>query len=141
MEFKEEGFFIVVRLKEDENYISSLRKVAQECDIKAGFVLNSVGMLKDIELGFFQGKGKYKANKFTGPMEVTSVQGNFAMMDQELKHHLHINLADKDGRVFGGHLEKGTVAVTAEIVILKLEKIKMLRSIEEMTGLAGLRLE
>ena len=140
MESKKENQFIIVRLKEDEDYISSLRKVAKKYNIKAGFILNSIGMLKDIELGFFQGKGEYKANKLAGPMEVTSVQGNLAMMGKELKHHLHINLANKDGKVFGGHLEKGTVAVTAEILILKLEKTKMLRSIEEETGLAGLRL-
>ncbi len=141
METKEEKPFIIARLKTDEDYIPSLLKIAKKHNIKAGFVLNSIGMLKDIELGFFKGKGKYQTNKFKGPMEVTSIQGNFALMDNQLKTHFHINLADRDGQVHGGHLEKGIVHVTAEIVILKLEDSKMTRKIEEDTGLAGLNIE
>ena len=140
METKEEKPFVIARLKTDEEYIPSLLKIAKKHNIKAGFILNSIGMLKDIELGFFKGKGKYQSNKFKGPMEVTSVQGNFALMEDQLKTHFHINLADQKGQVHGGHLEKGTVHVTAEIVILKLDQTKMIRKIEEDTGLAGLNL-
>jgi len=140
MQTKEEGQYIIARLKSNEDYISSLLKIAKKHNIKAGFILNSIGMLKDIELGFFQGKGQYKSNKFKEPMEVTGVQGNFALLDNEQKTHLHINLADQDGKVYGGHLEKGTVWVTAEIVILRLEDTKMTRKIESDTGLAGLNL-
>jgi len=141
MQSKQEGKYIIARLESDDNYVESLHQIAKKHNIKAGFVLNSIGMLKDVELGFFQGKGKYKANKLKGPLEMTSVQGNFALMDKELKTHLHINLADSQGNVHGGHLEKGIVHVTAEIVILKLDKVKMIRKIEQVFGLAGLNLE
>lgn len=140
METKEERPFIIARLKTGEDYLDSLIKIAKKHQIKAGFILNSIGMLKDVELGFFKGKGKYQTNKFKGPMEVTSVQGNFALMESQLKTHLHINLSDQDGKVFGGHLEKGIVHVTAEILILRLDQTKMSRKIEEDTGLAGLNL-
>jgi len=140
METKEEKPFIVARLKTGEDYHKSLVKIAQKYQLKAGFVLNSVGMMKDIELGFFQGKGKYRANKFAGPMEVTSIQGNFALMGKELKTHFHINLADQNGQVHGGHFTKGIVHVTAEVLILKLDQAKMTRKIEKDTGLGGLNL-
>jgi predicted DNA-binding protein with PD1-like motif len=38
-------------------------------------------------------------------------------------------------------LEKGTVSVTAEIVIVKLDQVKLTRKREEATGLDGLYLE
>lgn len=141
MESKEKKSFIIARLKTGEDYLKSLIKIAQKHQIKAGFILNSIGMLKDIKLGFFKGKGKYQINRFKGPMEVTSVQGNFALMGNQLKTHLHINLADQEAKVHGGHLEKGIVHVTAEILILKLDQTKMTREVEEDTGLAGLNLE
>jgi len=141
MQSKQEGQYVIARLKSGDNYIEFLHAIAKEHDIKAGFILSSIGMLKDVELGFFLGNGKYKINKFKEPVEVTSVQGNFAMMDNELKTHLHITLSDEDGKAYGGHLDKGIVWVTADILILKLDKIKMTRKMEEDTGLAGLNLE
>jgi len=140
MQSKEEGQFVIARLSEGDNYVKSLHKLAEKHKIKSGFILNSIGMLRDIELGYFKGKGKYKKNSFKGPMECVSVQGNFAMMDGELKTHIHVVLADQNSKSYAGHLDKGTVGVTAEIVIIRLDDIEMVRKIEESTGLAGLNL-
>jgi hypothetical protein len=140
MQSKEEGKYIVARLEDGEDYVESLRKIAKKHDIKSGFLLNSIGMLRDVELGFFKGKGEYKKNKFEGPMECVSVQGNFATQEGELKTHFHVALADQESGAHAGHLEKGTVNVTAEIVIVKLDQAKLTRKKED-TGLDGLYLE
>ncbi len=140
MQSKVEGKFVTARFKEGDDYTKSLHKLARKHDIKSGFILNSIGMLRDIELGYFKGKGEYKKNEFEGPMECVSVQGNFAIMDGELKTHLHVTLADENSRAYAGHLDKGIVAVTAEIVIIRLDQVNFTRSIEEETGLAGLNI-
>lgn len=131
--------FVTARLKSGDNYIESLLEVAKKKKITSSFILNSIGMLKDVELAFFEGKGQYKINKLEGPLEVTSVQGNIGTTkDGELKTHIHITLSDKDGKAFGGHLQRGTVWVTAEILLLKLGKIELKRELEKDTGLFGL---
>jgi uncharacterized protein len=141
MQSKVEGKFVVARLKEGEDYLESLEKIAQKHNITSGVILNSIGMFSDVELGFFKGKGKYQINKFEGPLECVSVQGNISTMDNELKTHIHVTLSNEKSKAFAGHLEQATVAVTAEILILKLDQVDLTRSIEEETGLAGLNLK
>lgn len=39
------------------------------------------------------------------------------MMDGEIYQHLHITVADSDGRAYGGHLKETVIGGTAEIII------------------------
>lgn len=141
MQSKEEGKFVLARLEEGDDYQKSLQKIAKKHKISSGVIVNSIGMLKDVKLGFFKGKGEYKLNEFEGPLECVSTQGNFATMDGEIKTHIHVTLANENSQALAGHLEQATVAVTAEITILKLNQVELIRSIEEETGLAGLRVK
>jgi len=142
MRIKKEKNLIVARLETGENYLNSLLKIAQKEKISSGIILNSIGMLKNVELAYFQGKGKYKRNRFKDPMEVTATQGNIGKTENgKYKLHVHTTLADESGYAYAGHLEKGTVWVTAEILILKLDKVKFIRKLENETGLYGLNLE
>ena len=53
---------------------------------------------------------------------------------------MHAVLGDENKQVVGGHLFKGIVEVTNEIVLLKTD-IKIKRKTEEKTGLQGMFLE
>ena len=55
--------------------------------------------------------------------------------------HIHCTLADEKQRIYGGHLFKGIVSVVNEIVILKLNKIKLKREEDKKTGLKTLKIE
>ena len=49
--------------------------------------------------------------------------------------HLHISIADDDGKVFGGHLKNGSiVGVTAEVIIAELKNTIFSRVFDKETG-------
>ncbi|MBF0170081.1 MAG: DUF296 domain-containing protein, partial [Nitrospinae bacterium] len=49
--------------------------------------------------------------------------------------HLHLTLADREGRVTGGHLAGGTVVFACEFSIAVLTGPPLVREHDELTGL------
>jgi len=54
-------------------------------------------------------------------MEISSCLGNISLKDGEIFVHAHVTLADKEGRVLGGHLAPGTIIFAAECRITELK--------------------
>ena len=50
-------------------------------------------------------------------MEITSLVGNVSQMDGEVYLHIHVNIADENNNVFGGHLTSAVISATGEIII------------------------
>ncbi len=123
---------LMVRLKDGEELISSLK----ELSLNSGVLLNGVGMLRDLELGYWNGLS-YEVKRIAEPVELLSLQGNFARKDEERIVHCHAAVAQHGGATLGGHVIKATVHNTAEIFIHKLAGITLERKMEE-TGLPGL---
>ena len=134
MQFKEELNIVIVKLSNGENFFESMKKVVKSCEIESGIILSGIGQLKNFELGYFDGK-KYVKKIFEKPMELVSMQGSIAE-----NFHIHCTLADESQNVYGGHLFKGVVSVVNEIVILRLNKIKLKRKLDKKTGLKTLRI-
>ncbi len=93
------------------------------------------------------GKGRYEEIVKEGYFEFTSVVGNIALvLDSDGQPittfiHGHITLADEEGRVFGGHLLRGSCAIalgevhiceTTAMVIVRLEEELMQRGYSPM---------
>jgi predicted DNA-binding protein with PD1-like motif len=93
-------------------------------------------MLRDLEIGYWNGSS-YDVQQIADPVELLSLQGNFARKDEERIVHCHATIAKHGAAAFGGHVLKATVNNTAEIYIRVLTKIVLERKMEE-TGLAGL---
>jgi len=123
---------LVVRLKDGEELISSL----QGLSLDSAVLLNGVGMLRDLEIGYWNGSS-YDVQQIADPVELLSLQGNFARKGDERIVHCHATIAKHGAAAFGGHVLKATVHNTAEIYIRVLTKITLERKMEE-TGLAGL---
>lgn len=68
-------------------------------------------------------------------LEILSATGNISLKDGKPFPHVHITLADKNGRVFGGHLIEGTKIFAAEFVIADYGENKLERVYDELTGL------
>ena len=49
--------------------------------------------------------------------------------------HAHINLADSEGRTFGGHLAEGTTIFATELYLEELKGEKKIRRFDQETGL------
>jgi len=115
-----------------EELIASLATLS----LDSAVLLNGVGMLRDLELGYWNGSS-YDVQRIPKPVEMLSLQGNFARKEDERIIHCHATIAKHGAAAFGGHVLKATVHNTAEIYIRKLSGIVLERKMEE-TGLAGL---
>ncbi len=140
MEYRENGNVIFVRLHQDEDLFASLREVCEACGLSVGVVVSGVGMLKQAELSYFVESGRYSPVLFPEPLELVSLTGNIIFQDGECRFHLHAVLARENKAAVAGHLSKGKVNVTNEIVILKTS-IPAVRVRDEATGLMALTFE
>lgn len=135
MEFKADANFVVVKLEHGENLFKELGNVIIHAGISSGMIVSGIGMLKDVELGYYNGKN-YISKKFEKSMELAGLHGSIA----ENTFHIHCSIADNKHRVYGGHLSKAQVSTVCEILILKLENIKLKRVLDKKTRLKILKI-
>jgi len=140
MQTKEKGNLIFIRLFPGENVHSKLIEVCKKHEVETAVVLSGIGQLKQFQLGYFKQKGNYVPQDFTKPHELLSLSGNISNQGGEYKLHLHAVLGDENKSVIGGHLIKGNVEVTNEIVLLKTD-LRITRKLEEVTGLEEMFLD
>lgn len=122
----------MVKLEKDDPVKESILSIVKQNNVTAGSVLWAVGMMKNIEIGYFNGK-EYEKEVFEGPLEVVSFHGSIAENDPEL--HIHTSVAGKDHSVIGGHLFEGTADPLLEVHIKKFNSIKMQRKYNESSTL------
>lgn len=126
------GNDLMVRLIDGEKLVASL--VALKVD--SGVILNGIGMLRKLEMGYWNG-AEYDVKRISEPVELLSLQGNFACKGEERVLHCHATVAKRDGTAIGGHVLKATVHNTVEIFVRELPGVRLERRLEE-SGLAGL---
>lgn len=139
MQTKEKDNLVFIRLFPDEDFYDSLGKACKKHNVKAAVVLCGIGQLKDFELGYFKKKGDYTPEYFVKPHELIALTGNIIKLEN-YEFHIHATLGKDKKHLVGGHLIKGTVEITNEIVLLK-SGIELKRKIDEKTGLKGLFLD
>jgi predicted DNA-binding protein with PD1-like motif len=124
-----------LRLKPNQDLKESLKNFVTSNNIEAGFILTTVGSLKQATLRFAnQNDSKVLHDKF----EIVSLVGTLSTHGI----HLHISISDKDGKTIGGHLEKGClIYTTAEIVIGVSEDFIFVRTVDENTGYKELEIQ
>ncbi|MDD5090891.1 MAG: DNA-binding protein [Candidatus Wallbacteria bacterium] len=107
------GEFLVV-LSKGEDLMDSLMQFSAEKKVISGFLLQGIGMLEDLEIGFFNGT-TYEKETFQDAMELISLGGNLTTREGAGNWHLHCAIAGPGGAVSGGHLFRARVAVTVEL--------------------------
>lgn len=119
---------LALRLKPEQDLRQALETFTQEKDIKAGFILTAIGSLKQANIRFAnQSISTVLQDKF----EILSLNGTLSKSGI----HLHIAIADCQGKTIGGHLETGCIIyTTAEIVIGVSEDFAFTRTIDAQTG-------
>lgn len=68
-------------------------------------------------------------------MEVAGMQGNVSLLNGEPIVHIHITLADEDGRYYGGHVATNTIVFNMEIFMTSLIGPPVTRKLDVDTGL------
>jgi predicted DNA-binding protein with PD1-like motif len=117
-----------IKLKPQDDLRQSLSKFAQQENIQAGFILTAIGSLKQATIRF---ANQETSTVLTDKFEILSLNGTIATTGV----HLHIAIADKQGKTLGGHLVDGCIIyTTAEIVIGTSQEFTFLRTLDEQTG-------
>lgn len=117
MEYKRYGSVIALRLDKGDDITESVFKVAEQEGIKAAKV-SGIGATDNFTVGVFDmAKKGYNEYVFKGNHEINSLTGNITEKDGEPYIHLHITATGKDCKVVGGHLIKGVISLTGEIII------------------------
>lgn len=123
---------IIFRLKPGNDLKSSLEKIADAYNIKAGFIVSCVGGLQQATVRMAGATpSKQDIRTYTGNFEIVSFVGTLHKGGM----HLHMSFSDANGQVYGGHLKEGTVVhPTAEVIIGLNESIEMYREPDAETG-------
>lgn len=114
------------------------RAFAREQGIGAAVVTAGIGMVKDPELGFYDGE-RYRTTRLRGAFELVSTQGNIALLEGQPFTHLHVSVAGPDHVARAGHLFEGEVHVSHEGALRVLQGVGLRRERDAATQLAGLR--
>ncbi len=117
-----------LRLKPDEDLRTAVERFVTDHSVEAGCIVTCVGSLKTARLRLADASIK---KTFQGPFEVVSLVGTLGLQGV----HLHISLADHEGKMIGGHLTSGCpIYTTAEIIIGVIPGQRFLRQLDLATG-------
>jgi predicted DNA-binding protein with PD1-like motif len=116
------------RLKPGVDLFDSIYAFVMEKQIEAGCILSGVGSLTHATL---QLANRNYNSEYEGPFEIVSLTGTVSVHGS----HLHISLADGDGKTIGGHFESGCkIYTTAEIVLAVFNDLIYKRELAEDSG-------
>lgn len=117
MEYRRFGNTIVARIDKGEEILEQVKDIALKENIKLANI-NALGAIGDFTVGVFKtAEKKYYGNTFKGDYEIVSLTGTINTMNGEFYSHLHMAAGDVEGKVFGGHLNRGVISATCEMVI------------------------
>jgi len=99
---------------------------------RAAFLISGIGSLSQARLRL---AGAAEPSALQGALEILTLAGTVAGNGS----HLHMSVADADGRVFGGHVAYGcTIRTTAEVLLMLLPEWSFTRELDSVTGFAEL---
>lgn len=128
----ESGSAVVVRCQDGER----LPEVLLGVGVRAAGLVTGIGMVRDLVLGYWDGE-KYVEEEIAEPLELLSLQGNLGDEVGKPVLHAHVVAGRKGGEAIGGHLLSATVHNTAEILLLRLPGVRLVRR-RDPSGLLGL---
>ncbi len=134
-----EGDRTVLKIAAGEELFDVFRSYASRHGVRAGIVVEGIGMLKDATLGYWNGQ-EYEPRTLATPHELVGLHGSIAEVDGAPSLHLHAALAGPDHRVVGGHLLHGVVVVVVEAYITTFPGRSFGRPLDESLGLRTLDL-
>lgn len=126
---------IWLEIKHGDDLYGALSEYCLKNKVKAGLIL-AVGALKNAKLSFYdQTKKVFLPENINKPLEILSCLGNISLKDNKPFVHAHITVSDKSGKVYGGHLEKGSIVFACECAIMQTSGDTLNRKFDKLTGL------
>ncbi|MGR6320211.1 DNA-binding protein [Micromonospora soli] len=129
------GRVLVVVCDKGEEAVGAVGAALREQGIRAARV-TAVGGFAEAELGWFdRAAGDYRRIPVTEQVEVLSLLGDVAEQNGEPALHVHAVLGRSDGGTVGGHLLRGRVWPTLEVIISEVAP-ELAKQVDPETGLA-----
>ena len=98
--------------------------------------VEALGAVSKARLAYYDQQAReYRFIDMEKDLEITKLVGNVSLKDGEPMAHVHVTLADREGRAYGGHLAQGTVVFACEFIIEAFEGSLLTRSYDVETGL------
>lgn len=117
-----------LRLNPGDDLRAALQSAVRERHQRAAFVVAGIGSLVDARLRLAAAEDVLLV---TGPSEILTLSGSLGSDHA----HLHMSVADAQGRVWGGHVMAGCcVRTTAELLIAWLPDWDFAREPDAATG-------
>jgi predicted DNA-binding protein with PD1-like motif len=111
---------LVVVCDKGEEALGTVTAAVREHGIRAAQV-SAVGGFRGGELGYFDRDSREYAHiPVQGQVEVLSLLGDVAEQDGAPQPHLHAVLGHRDGSTVGGHLLRGDVWPTLEVIVTEV---------------------
>jgi uncharacterized protein len=119
---------IAVRLCPGADLKLELLALAAREGVRAGWVLTCVGSLSRVRLRLAGGTNHAT---WQGPFEILALTGTLSQDGS----HLHLAVADQQGRTVGGHLAEGCIVrTTAEVILAADDRLLFGREHDPATG-------
>lgn len=134
MDYRRFGNKIIARIDKGEEIITKMMEICEKEKIILANV-NALGATNHFTVGLFDiEEKKYYSATHEGNFEIVSLTGTISMKEGEIYQHIHMSAADKENKVYGGHLNSAIVSATCEMVIEVIEG-KVERKFSEEIGL------
>ena len=117
MEYRRFEDTLVVRIDRGEEILEQLTAVAEAEQVALAEV-SGLGALGEFTTGVFHvTEQRYESTIRQGEFEIVSLTGTITRQEGKPYLHLHLSAGDGEGRVYGGHLNRGVVSATCEVVL------------------------
>lgn len=134
MEYRKFNNKYVVRLEKGEEVIEQITNVCKTNNIRLGSIIG-IGATDNVKIGLYDVVEKtYHSNEFKDRYEIIGLNGNITRMYDEVYLHIHISVSDKEGKVYGGHMNHCYISATCEIIIDEIDG-EVARSYDDEIGL------
>jgi uncharacterized protein len=125
----------VVVLEKGDEAVKQLLAFARQEQLSSASV-QGIGAFSAATLGFFdRNQSDYLKIAVAEQVEVLTLMGNVTLSEGKPKLHLHAVLGKRDGSAHGGHLLRGEVWPTLEVMIVE-HPPQLRRKSDPETGLA-----
>lgn len=124
-----------IRLLPGDDLRQAIEQTVRQQGVAAAFVVAGIGSLRAARIRL---AGADTVSVFDGDTEMFTLSGTIAAQGS----HLHLSIADAQGRVIGGHAAEGCIVrTTAEVLLGLLPGWRFERVFDPATGYAELVIE
>jgi predicted DNA-binding protein with PD1-like motif len=126
----------VGRLETGDDLVEEIERVCAEHEVLAAWV-SAIGAVKRAAFAYYeQNDRRYLELESSEHHEIIGFVGNVSIRDDRPFLHAHATFASRSGAAVGGHLLRGCEVFVAEITIREMTGVELIRTPDEVTGLA-----